>query len=240
MSMDYRVWPSPHSLAVAAAELVAAAIRTAVAARGRCRLALAGGSTPVLLLRELSRPSYQQLPWQSVSLFWSDERFVAPDHPDSNFRMVRENLLAALAVKPEIYPISTAFDSPATAARAYETVIDSAFAAADREDNWPVFDCILLGVGTDGHTASLFPGDEALAEIRRWTAAGRAPDGSPRVTLTLPLLNAARQVLFLASGSGKAAIIAALAGGADLPAARVKAAKVLWLLDAAAAAHLPV
>jgi 6-phosphogluconolactonase len=145
-----------------------------------------------------------------------------------------------MPVKPAaVCPVNTGLPSAAAAAAAYQATLGKTFAAASMRGGWPCFDCILLGVGADGHTASLFPGDSAADNRTDWAAAGRAPDYSQRITLTLPVLNAARKVLFLASGPEKAAIVAAIAaGGVNFPAANVTAETVLWLLDAASGSGL--
>ena len=240
MSAACRVVADAVSLAICAAELVAAVAREAVAARGVCTLALSGGKTPRLLLEELSR--LVGMPWRQIFLYWGDERLVPAEHGDSNYRLAREALLDRLPEKPALVcPVDTAVASPEEAAAADAAALAATFPAAARENGWPLFDCILLGLGADGHTASLFPGNTALKETDRWTAVGQAPDGSRRVTLTLPVLCAARQVIFLVSGQEKAAAVAAVAAGkaTHLPAALVRAKTVTWLLDAAAASQLP-
>lgn len=243
MSVEYRIVGNGNELAVCAAEMLVTVAKEAVSARGTFTLALSGGKTPKLLFEKLGQPQFESLPWPSVYLFWGDERFVPDWHADSNYRMTREAILNRLPVKPAaICPVNTAFPSAEVAAKSYATTICEAFPASAIENGWPIFDCILLGIGTDGHTASLFPGDLAINEKISWTAVGRAPDNSQRITLTLPVLNAARQVIFLVSGTEKAAVVAAIARGQakKLPAAMVETKKVTWLLDAAAASILNI
>ncbi|MDF2499496.1 MAG: pgl [Anaerosporomusa subterranea] len=241
MSVDYHIVGDGNELAACAAELFTTVTQKAVADRGACMLALSGGKTPKLLFEKLGQPQFKSLPWQRISLFWGDERFVPEWHADSNYRMTREALLERLSVKPAaICPVNTSLPSAEAAAESYAATICEIFPDSAIENGWPIFDCILLGLGTDGHTASLFPGDLTISEKISWTAVGRAPDNSQRITLTLPVLNAARQVIFLVSGSEKAAVVAAIARGQakKLPAAMVKTKKVTWLLDAAAASTL--
>lgn len=233
----YCIYPGPEELANAAAGLVRTIIIDAVQTRGRCNLALSGGSTPRLLYEILSRREFGDLPWESVALFWSDERYVPHEHTASNYRMAREALLDRLPVKPAVYPVNTQLHSPKLAADHYEATMRRALTLPGASD-WPCFDCILLGMGTDGHTASLFPGEKALQEKAAWAAVAQAPDESYRITLTLPVINAARRIIFLVAGREKTDSFTAIAGGRnDLPAAMVQAAEVTWLLDAAAAAE---
>jgi 6-phosphogluconolactonase len=243
VSVDYQIVGDENELAACAAELLNTVSRKAVADRSACSLALSGGKTPKRLFEKLSQSQFKDFPWQSVSLFWSDERFVPDWHTDSNYRMARETLLERLSVKPaSICPVNTGLSSAEAAAESYAATIGEKFPASAIENGYPVFDCILLGLGTDGHTASLFPGDLAIEERSRWTAVGRAPDNSQRITLTLPILNAARRVIFLVTGQEKAAVVAAIINGQGetLPAAMVRAKRVTWLLDVLAASKLGI
>ncbi len=241
MNSEYHIAGDANELAANASQLLATLIREAVTARGSCMLALSGGKTPRLMYEKLVQPAGECIPWQHVSLFWSDERFVPDWHADSNYRMAKDALLCHLTVQPAaVYPVDTNLPSAAAAAAAYENTIRDAFPAALVANGRPVFDAVLLGLGADGHTASLFPGDQAVNENTRWAAVGRAPDHSKRISLTLPVLNQARRVIFLVAGAEKAAVVAAIARGQgeQLPAAMVKAANITWLLDAAAASML--
>ncbi len=230
--------PNAAALAEEAARRFAALAQAAVAARGRFGAALSGGSTPGALYRLLSAAPYRaRIPWAQVHLFWADERCVPPDDPGSNYRLVAETLLAGAPIPPEnVHRVMGEWE-PERAARAYEQAIRAFFGGAS-----PRFDLALLGLGKDGHTASLFPGADTLAETERLVVtAVAAYEGRPawRVTLTLPALNAARSVLFLVSGAEKAPVVQAiLADGEEhLPARRVRpiAGHLAWLLDAAAA-----
>jgi 6-phosphogluconolactonase len=173
-------------------------------------------------------------------IWFGDERCVAPDHADSNFAMASRALLSALGDRATVHRVPTEAGAPSSVASAYEAELVRAFGLAAGE--WPVFDLVLLGLGADGHTASLFPGDPALEERRRLVVAVRAPKPPPdRVTLTLPVLNAARAVRFVVTGEDKAAALRAVLGGrASLPAARVRPASgsVTFLVDASAASLL--
>lgn len=239
-----RVAPDAPALMRLAAEELAARAEDAVAVRGRFTLALAGGSTPRALYALLSDPAapYRaRIPWDRAQLLFGDERCVPPDHPDSNYGMAARELLSRVAVPPaSVHRMRGEDPDPERAARDYEAELCEVFALG--EDERPRFDLVLLGLGPDGHTASLFPGTSALDETARLVAAPFVPRlGAHRLTLTYPVLDAARAVLFLASGADKAERVAdVLERGADLPAARVRPAdgELLWLLDAAAAARL--
>jgi 6-phosphogluconolactonase len=232
----------PAGVARAAAEEVARRAEEAVRARGGFALALSGGSTPKALYRLLADPAQPfraRVPWPAVHAFFGDERAVPPESPDSNARMAREALLAHVPVG-SVHRIEGERGAPEAAER-YEDDLFQHFGDVP----FPAFDLALLGLGPDGHTASLFPGSPALEERRRWAVP--APAGLPprveRITLTFPVLEAARAVLFLVAGADKAAPLAALLrprpGEAPIPAARVHpAGEVLVLADAAAAAEL--
>lgn len=208
--------------------------------RGRFTLALSGGSTPRRLYRLLAP---DDVDWSRVELFFGDERCVPPDHADSNYRMVREALLERVPIPAANVHRMRGELGADEAAHAYELELRAAFRLGPKD--LPRFDLVLLGLGTDGHTASLFPGTSALDERERLVAPGRSPGASAddRVTLTFPVLNAAAAVAFVVAGSEKAAVVAALSSGGDaagaLPASRVRPGdgRVIWMLDHAAAAR---
>ena len=240
-----RIYPDAHSLAHAAAEHFVAVAVAAITARGQFSVALSGGSTPRPLYKRLATEELaSQLPWASVHVFWGDERCVAPDHPDSNYAMAREALLDHVPIpRSNVHRIHGELD-PADAAAVYERTLRQFFVPG-REQEIVTFDLALLGMGTDGHTASLFPGSQWLEEQNRWVVAHRADQARGwRVTLTPPVINAARHVTFLVSGTGKATILQQVLAGArqptSLPAQIVapRSGELLWLLDSAAAALL--
>jgi len=242
VSARFAVLPTPAAVAEAAADRIVAAARNAIRRRGRCLLALSGGSTPRLVYPLLaSQPRIASVDWSRVEFFWGDERAVPPDHPDSNFALARSLLLDRL---PDVRPAAVhrmpadAPDREVAAAR-YEAELARAFDARPGTARRPRFDLIWLGMGPDGHTASLFTGAAALAERRCWVVPATAPDSSvvaKRMTFTLPLINAARQVLFVVAGADKAAAIRSVRlGSGEVPAARVRARSTVWLLDASAA-----
>ena len=205
----------------------------------RFSLVLAGGSTPVQTYKRLASIS-RPLDWSRVHFFWGDERCVPHDHPDSNYRMALETLLCHLPVPFENIHSMSCSPTPEEGALSYEEVLHRFFPTAAV----PCFDLILLGLGGDGHTASLFPGTRALNEDIRWVAANWVEKlDTWRLTLTLPVLNAAAAVAFLVQGSGKASIVrASLAEPpARLPAQLVSPGHgdVHWYIDRAAAAELP-
>jgi 6-phosphogluconolactonase len=228
------------SLAEDAATRVAAAMRAAVAARGRCVLALSGGSTPRLLHARLVAMGADALPWPRTFVTFGDERGVPPDDAASNYGMARDTLLAHVPV-PETHVLRMEGERPpADAAERYEAALRALALRLDVADDDALFDLVLLGVGADGHTASLFPGSPALDEGARWVLDVQAPaDVAPRdrLTLTFPALARAREVLVLATGAAKRdAVARAIAGDAALPAGRVRGrARTTWLLDRAAA-----
>jgi 6-phosphogluconolactonase len=226
----------------AADEIVEAASR-AVAARGRFTMALAGGSTPrglYRLLADAGQPYRGRLPWEAIHLFFGDERPVPPDHPDSNYRMAREALLDRVPAAS----VHRIHGEDPGGAEAYEAELRRFFETPPG-DPPPRLDVVLLGLGGDGHTASLFPGSPAVEERTRWVVSPFVEHlGTRRVTLTLPVLNRARDVLFLVSGASKAAALARVldpSGSPDLPpAARVRPedGTVVWIADADAASGL--
>lgn len=230
-------------LAEAAARAIADAATDAVAARGRFTIALAGGSTPRATYMRLAQPRWAAaIQWHRTWVFFGDERCVPLDHPESNFRMAHETLLAKVPIPAsQIFPMRCEHDDPDAAAAAYARALGEVFGL--RRGELPRFDLILLGMGLDGHTASLFPGSPVLKEIFRPVAAVHAAAASvpQRLTLTFPVLNAAARVIFLVSGTEKAKTVkAVLNGDALLPAAMVRptTGSLLWMLDRAAASLL--
>ncbi len=226
-----------------AAERVVAAAKDAVAERGRFTLALAGGSSPAALYELLASPAYlSRIDWPRTLIFFGDERCVPPEHEWSNYGMARRTLLDRVPLPPEnIFPIRGE-NGPANAAAEY---VEKLHAVFGQDESVPRFDLILLGMGDDGHTASLFPGMPALDERDAWVVGTSVPayvkPQVPRVTLTLPVLNAARDVLFLVTGQGKAKRVREVRDEvADLPAVLVQPqdGRLAWLLDEAAGASL--
>ena len=229
---------------VAHEELRAAAF-AAVRTRGRFMIALSGGSTPFALYRrlaELPEAGEDELPWENIHWFWGDERCVAPEDPDSNYGNTRDALLDHAPIPAANLHRMRGEDDPEEAARAYEDELRTAFSVGPHEV--PRFDLVLLGIGPDGHAASLFPGSAALAENRRLCVANRIDRlAAWRLTLTYPVLDAARAIAFLAEGDAKAEIAARVLGSLEqppLPAQLVapRDGRLLFLLDAAAAARL--
>jgi len=204
---------------------------------GRFAVCLSGGSTPRRLYQLLARSPYaDRMPWGRVHWFWGDERFVPWDHPDSNYRMVRTALLAAAPIPAEnIHGIETK-GAPADAARGYERVLKTFCGAETLDPERPLFDVLLLGLGPDGHTASLFPGTDVLDERERWVTAVVGAKPEARITLTYPALESSRHAAFLVAGADKRAMLSrALAGDPALPAARLDpVGDLTWFVDAAA------
>jgi len=206
---------------------------------GPVRIALSGGSTPRATYRELAGPLFaQRFPWSTVHWYWSDERFVPPDHPESNFRMAREAMLSAAPIPPEnVHPIPTVGMSANDAAAAYDEELRRVYGSPRLEPGRPLFDVCLLGLGEDGHTASLIPGEPVLQERSRWVAAVAHGRPEERITLTYPAINASRHIAFLVNGSGKAAILRkVMAGGSTVPAALLSPqGELVFIADRAAA-----
>lgn len=240
---DLTVYPDQDRLVRGAAEFLTRQAMAAVEAHGRFTLALAGGGTPRPVYELLATPPFaERIPWTKVHIFFGDERCVAPTDQESNYRMAREALLDHVPVPPaNIHRIAGEAD-PAQAALAYEAELRRVFPTG----TFPDLDVICLGLGRNGHTASLFPGSSSLREGDRWVVPLYVEVlGAWRVTFTAPLVNAARQVVFLVSGADKAAVLAAVLEGPYqpevLPAQLIQPqpGRVQWLVDAAAAAGLP-
>src|SRR5262249_30961682 len=205
------VLPDPLALAHDVAEGMTQA---ALAARSCFRVSLSGGSTPKALYGLLASDEFRdRFPWQQVSWYWGDERFVRYDHPDSNYRMTREAMLAKAPVPPEnIHPVPTD-GTPEDAARRYERILQQAYGATTLDTQRPLFAIRRLGLGGDGHTASLLPGEPVLDERKRWVAAVSHGRPEVRITMTYPAIESSRQVAFLVAGKDKAAIFSAIRGG---------------------------
>ena len=239
MSRQLRIFPDGVQLAKAAADTFAGIAETAIAKHGRFTVALSGGSTPRLLYETLAAAPYSHLfDWARVHIFFGDERCVPPNDSDSNYRMVHKSLISRVPIaETNVYRIKGEVD-PAASAEDYEKRLRSYFA----DSEWPEFDLVLLGLGSDGHTASLFPETPALNEIERWVAANYvARLQTYRVTLTLPAINAAHNIAFLVTGEEKAATLQEVFLGRE-PAKKVPAklinpptGTVAWFVDTAAA-----
>lgn len=238
---DLRVFPNVDRLTEAVAYAIADRLAMAVRTRGSCSIALSGGRTPRALYDRLARNHRKDIPWAQVHIFWGDERYVPRDDERSNYRMASEALLGYVPVPAaNIHRMPTEPADPHDAAAAYEHVLQAHFGAP-----WPQFDLVLLGLGDDGHTASLFPGSPALDEVERWVVAVTGPS-EPRVrlTLTLPVITHAAVIDVIVSGRPKAEPLRqALADDADprrCPASAVRRTDgaLVWWADAAAAAHV--
>ncbi|MGD2057905.1 MAG: 6-phosphogluconolactonase [Anaerolineales bacterium] len=224
------------------AQFIVEAAQRALQDSGRFTIALSGGSTP--------RPVYQALPelweqhgleWQTVHLLWSDERCVPLDHPQSNYRMARQALIDLVDIPhANVHPMRCG-DDPTASASDYEGVLRELYPRQD----WPTLDLLLLGMGPDGHTASLFPGTRALSEHSRWVVANEVPQlDKMRLTLTFPAINAARKIAFLIAGNEKADMVHQILGDGNgetpVPAQGVhpEEGELHWLLDPEAASRL--
>lgn len=246
-SAAVRIYDDAATLADAGAALVVEHAERAIEAAGRFTLALSGGSTPKRLYARLASAEYRdRIDWSRVHLFWGDERAVPPTHAQSNFRMVTEALLDHVAIPPAHVHRIRGEDDPGVAAHEYESALRELFGGDDGPATAPRgLDLVLLGLGPDGHTASLFPHQSAAREPQRWVVAEMvSAQVAWRVTLTPVVINAAAAVVFLVSGLDKAPAVAAVIEGPrqpdELPAQRItpSSGHLLWLLDRAAASQL--
>jgi 6-phosphogluconolactonase len=248
MKSDIKIVANAEELSRMAKEEFVREARNVVRARGVCTVALSGGSTPRGLYRSLAgeregsfRP---RLSWDRIHFFWGDERHVPPEHPDSNYRMAHEALLSRVAIPPDnVHRIKTEYSDAGKAADEYDRTLREFFRLAAGQ--FPRFDLALLGMGSDGHTASLFPGTGAVHEQEHLVVANWVEQfHGYRVTLTPPVLNNAAYILFLVSGEDKAEVLQAVLQGAYRPdrfpaqIVRPTHGRLLWLVDQAAASLL--
>jgi 6-phosphogluconolactonase len=229
--MKIQVLADAAAVAKAGAAVLAEAARAAVTARGVCTMALSGGRTPWVMLRALEE---EDLPWQQVKILQADERVAPPDSPDRNLMHLRETLLARVPLPPDnLYPMPVEASDLSAAAAAYARTLEAV------AGNPPVLDLIHLGLGPDGHTASLVPGDPVLEVANAWVGTTGAYQQHQRMTLTYPVLNRARAILFVVTGEEKADALSRLCRrDPTIPAGRIENANVTVLADRAAAARL--
>jgi len=229
-------------LARKGAKIFSQAAKESIEKRGRFAVAISGGSTPRSMHSMLGEePFYSDIPWDKTDIFWADERCVPNNHPDSNFGAAKKDFLDRVPIpKGHIHPLQGDL-SPEEGALWYQQKLIKFFQR--KEDEFPLFDLIFLGIGTDGHTASLFPGQSALNEMKRWVVAvkGGNPDVN-RLTLTFPVINRGKQIVFMISGKKKASVVKTALKGiqSGLPAQLVQPLKgtLIWLLDREAASLL--
>lgn len=240
---EIRVFSNPATLALAAAEEFTKIANAAIEKSGRFAIALSGGSTPRNLYSLLATAYRTAVPWEKTLFFWGDERHVPPDSPESNYKMAYDAMLSKVPVPPEnVFRVAAEDPDPESAAQAYERVLRQVLQIAPGE--FPQFDLVLLGMGPDGHTASLFPGSPGLTETKRLVIANWIEKFSThRITFTFPVLNHASYVMFLVSGDDKAEVLKEVMEGhanPPYPVQRVNPVndQLLWMLDKAAAADL--
>ncbi len=236
---DVRVYPDLHKASQALAGRLAEVAKDVLAAKNCFALALSGGKTPRYLYTFLARECSSEISWERVHLFWSDERCVSQESKDSNFAMAYKALISEVPLPSQnIHRIPAEINPPERAAETYERMIREFF-KPEEEDSF-LFDAMILGVGEDGHTASLFPGSSALAEKVHWVLAVNAPPSfSPqkRITLTLPLINRSRSIFFLASGTKKREVVREILNNPEAPRKLYPAAmihplgSVAWYVD---------
>lgn len=244
---EVHIFSDPHELAEKAADFFLKSGEQAIAASNRFLVVLSGGTTPKMLYSILtSQNSARRLDWSKVQFLFGDERCVPPSHPDSNFAMANETLFIPLQISPTQIHRMRGEDPPEIAAYQYEVTLRRLTAAVPGE--WPVLDLILLGMGNDGHTASLFPGTASLNERTRWVVPSLAPQGTrSRLTLTLAVINHASVILFLVTGPNKAPVLRHVlerqpTDSVLYPSELVQpeSGRLLWYLDRAAASELSV
>jgi 6-phosphogluconolactonase len=229
-----------QELYVRAAEEIAHIAGEAICTHGEFTICLSGGSTPAATYDLLATRFHLSVDWKEVQFYWGDERCVPPDHPESNFAMANRTMLGKLALRSDQVHRMRGEDAPASAAAAYEHELRKRFGLGD--DDFPRFDLVMLGLGDNRHTASLFPGDPALHEMQRLVVAVEV-DAEPRkrLTITPPVINSAQRVMFLAAGQGKAAAVKDVIEGPrdpdKFPAQIVQPhdGEIIWILDKAAA-----
>lgn len=235
MQRNIEILSDPTTLIYKALAVVTNAYTNAISEHGRFTISVAGGGTPKPLYEALAQ---QQLDWSKIHVFWGDERYVPVTDPQSNESMVRKAWLDRVSIPPEnIHPIPTGDLDPTVSAQKYEAHLKAFFCTTEGE--FPKIDLILLGIGDDGHTASLFPGTAALKVSDRLVTVGQK-DSQPRITFTAPLINHAKQIVFLVEGAGKTKALQAIlaeSGDANMYPSRLIQGNVSWLLDQAAWGH---
>ena len=241
-SAEIRVFQDPSALFHAAAKEFSDQAQSAIREAGRFTVTLSGGSTPKSLYSLLATNA--DLPWDKVFFFFGDERHVPPDNPESNYRMARESLLAKVPVPPaNVFRVQAENPDADQAAASYEQALRDFFQTP--VSGFPVIDLVLLGMGPDGHTASLFPGSQALGEKSRWVVSNWVEKfKTDRITLTLPVLNNAKTVMFLVSGKDKASVLKEVLEGtqpaSQFPSKLIRAehGRLIWMVDQPAARNL--
>jgi len=243
---DIRIAQDVQQWAQDTAAYLCSASQQAIQSHGRFLLALSGGSTPKTLYQTLASPEWNgRFDWPKIVFLFGDERCIPPDHPESNFRMAHATLFQPLNIQTDhIYRMKGEYESPMAAAQEYEDQLRTMTQCA--APHLPTIDLVLLGLGEDGHTASLFPGTAALQERSRVVTVGQAPTGvRSRITLTLGVLNHAAVILFLVTGQGKAPMVRRILkpeteADRSLPAARIApdSGRLVWMLDQSAGAQL--
>jgi 6-phosphogluconolactonase len=247
VTLTYKVLPTPPDVAADAAQFFAAAVTKAVQARGLARVAISGGTTPkamFALLADPAQPFLATIPWDKLFLYWVDERAVPPDNDQSNYRMTNETMLSKVPLAADhVFRMEGELEPEVAAAR-YEATIRNSFKLEGAET--PTFDLVLLGMGDDGHTASLFPHTEGLENISHIVIPNHVPQKDTwRITLTFPVINQGREVVFLIEGAAKAQVLSDVFTGPyryeTYPSQLIRPAsgKLTLLLDSAAAAKLP-
>ncbi|MEO6807356.1 MAG: 6-phosphogluconolactonase [Edaphobacter sp.] len=247
VTVTYRVLPTPAATAQAAAQLLLDAAVKAATSRGVARIAISGGTTPKVmfaLLADPAGPFLKQVPWDKIDLYWVDERCVPPDNAESNYRMTSEAMLSKVSIPADRVHRMEGELNPEVAAARYESTIRNTFKLEGAET--PTFDLVLLGMGDDGHTASLFPHTEALNEMSQIVVPNHVPQKDTwRITLTWPVINQGREVAFLIEGADKAQVLHDVFLGPYQPDTypsqiiRPASGHLTLLLDRAAAAKLP-
>ena len=239
--MQLHIAANTSELSIQAADFIVAHINATLQKQPKFTIALSGGSTPKALHELLASNAYKNsVNWSRVHVFWGDERFVPHDHPDSNYRMTHEVMLTKAPIATEnIHPVPTD-GTPEQAAQRYQQTLQQAYGAATLDPSRPLFEITLLGLGADGHTASLLPAEPVLEERKRWVVAVSHGRPEVRITMTYPVIESSRHVAFLVAGREKATILKIVREGhSDVPAARVRpVGQLFWFVDRAAAGEV--
>jgi 6-phosphogluconolactonase len=240
MKPTIKIFETADQLASALADEFQKAVNEQAKLNKNFYVALSGGNTPALFFQNLVSAQHREnITWQNVHFFWGDERCVAPDHPDSNFGMTKKNLLDHIAIPPKNIHRILGEENPVTESKRYAQEIETI--VPEDISGFPQFDWIFVGLGTEGHTASIFPGSDGLENQKNICAVATHPEsGQKRITLTLPVINHAKRIAFLVTGENKASVVAKILTGAEesksMPAALVRPVNGIleWYLDQAA------
>jgi len=249
VKLEVHVFQNLEEICYSIANYLVKEAEASISKSGIFTFALSGGKSPKFLYNLLAGEYSKKFPWEAVHIFWGDERYVPKDHPDNNYAMANQSFLSKVPLRKEnIHPILTELNSPEESAQIYGHELCDFFRNKTEKENNSTFDVILLGIGEDGHTASLFPDSSCLDEKKRWVVSSEAPPSfsqKKRITLTFPVINRSRKAIFLAAGSEKREVVTAILKNQAkttrlYPAAQVcPKENLLWYVDNQAFLDLP-